>query len=209
MTPIPNIQEALKDYRIHAHELWVVFVAASADAQAQGQPPVMELFFLAAEGNAGRAQIERIESRDPHYLASFSFLELQSAIAKLADQPVLEAKPRGLSRLFPGKTFFVPVSSDAHSLILQVKAPTLKDAVALVSERYPGQAVGVGGSREDVDALMTRMERTVSSQNFFEISTDRRDPIRTWDTNRLLFAKKNPDMAQQLVPYPEQSNLIE
>ena len=88
-----------------------------------------------------------------------------------------------------------------------MRASSLKAAVEFLQQRYPDSKVGLGGNRQDVENLVERMESVVAAQDFFSIETDRRNPIKTWSADRLLFAKKNPTMADRLIPYPEQSRM--
>lgn len=206
---IPPITEALKDYRIDPENLWVVFVASCPDLLERGYPAVSQPFYLADSGDAGREQIEAVESGDPHYLGSFSLVELKEALEKLDMQPVLEDEPKGLGKLLRPKTYFIPVALQSSTLFHQVRSTSLRGAVDLLQRHYPDSRVGLGGSLQDVEDLVEQMENTVATQNFFAIETDRRNPIKTWGANRLLFAKKNPDMAVRLIPYPEQSRMVE
>lgn len=203
-TTVPSISEALKDYRIDPENVWVVFIANSPDAQARGRPPIAQPLYLADAGDAGRKQIESFDGEDPYYLGTFSFLEIKAALDGLGEQPILEAQIRGLGKLLPSKTHFIPVSLDTKVLFYQVKAASLKDAVEFIQQRHPEGRVGIGGTRQDVEALVERMEKAIERQNFCAIEIDRRGPIKTWDADRLLFAKKNPSMAESLIPYPEQ-----
>ena len=201
---IPPITEALEDYRIDPENVWVVFIAHSPDAQARGRPPIAQPLYLADAGDAGRKQIESFDGEDPYYLGTFSFLEIKAALDGLDKQPILEAKARGLGKLLPSRTHFIPVSLETKVLFYQVKSSSLKDAVELIQQRHPEGRVGIGGTRQDVEALVERMEKTIARQNFCAIEIDRRDPIKTWEADRLLFAKKNPKMIPQLIPYSEQ-----
>ena len=73
-----------------------------------------------------------------------------------------------------------------------------------IQQRYPDSKVGLGGNLQDVENPVERMESAVAAQDFSAFETDRRNPINTWNADRLLFAKKNPSMAESLIPYPEQ-----
>lgn len=201
---VPHITQALEGYAITQENLWVLFVGEAPERIKQGKPPVSRSLCLAEAGELGREQIEKIEVGCKYYLGVLSYHQLRQAMEKLDDTPVLDAGATGWGRLLRNKVYIVPALKEDCATFYQVSAKRVKDAVELIRQRHPEHRVGLAGEKKDFDQLLKWMERVIDGQNFRAIFTDRRDPIKTWDASRLLYAKKNPPLDKGMMPYPDQ-----
>lgn len=201
MTSLPAaLAQTLQDYRITPDVLWVVFFHTPQALQDDGQGPIMHSFVLANGAQEGVEQIRRIEGNSHAMMGCFSLTGLRQTQKELAQLPTLQAERPlwAFAFAFPYQTFILALAQEGATQLLRVRATSLAQAMNKVRDTYPDAMLSFGGSEQDLQSLIEDMEHVCASQAFDKITNDKRGCVNSWNAQRLLSAKRHPEMASSI-----------